>query len=363
MSYWLNKLWEGDTVFEEPVCFSSLDDGSFIGGDLLFTPTEIIKVCSSDAQSIYEENKDFYLRQNKIQRTDYSSLPFLPRSLYCLPYIGENDTAWIRMKGGKHYIKVLPEVTDYQVLVTYRHKGKWNGSVPDNQTAFLPRSLKKLTSKESFKLVFYGDSITAGWEASGYDESVIDMINLEDLHIENHKPPYMPAWAALVTDALKSHYEHNSITKINRGAGGSTASWGSKNAATLVNHHQPDMVILAFGMNNMQDQPEKYKQDILNIITTIRSDNPDCEFLLVSPMIPNPEIAGFMNNKLIHHQEMLYQLQRSLTGIAVAPVHTIFLDLLRMNKHYLDLTGNCINHPNDFSIRIYAQTILSSFGI
>ena len=30
--------------------------------------------------------------------------------------------------------------------------------------------------------------------------------------------------------------------------------------------------------------------------------------------------------------------------------------------YVLELTGNCINHPNDFSIRIYAQTILSILG-
>lgn len=361
--HWLEKLWSGSIVYEEPVCFSEIDPSNFIGGNLLYTPTEILKVSSSDGTHLYERNKDFQLDGHRIVRTENSSIPFLPRSLYCLPYSGETDTAWLRLKDQSRYMKVFPEITDYQVLVTYRHNDQWRGSIPCNQISLLPHSLQKLTSNESFRLVFYGDSITAGWEATGYDELVIDMVTLNELPIKSNKSPFMPTWAELVTDTLKLHYNHNNIIKINRGAGGSTSSWGSKNAATLINHQKPDLVILAFGMNNMQDEPDKYKSDILSIISTIRSTNPDCEFLLVSPMIPNPEIYGFMNNKLLEHQECLYLIQQSLPGIVVAPIHTIFLELLQMHKNYLELTGNCINHPNDFSIRIYAQTILSCLGV
>lgn len=363
MSNFLDKLWKGNTVFEEPVCFSELDASELIGGSLLYAPTEILKVTSLDGAHLYEINKDYNLEGHKIVRTKTSTIPFLPRDLYCVPYTGETDTAWIRLKDQKRYIKVFPEITDYQVLVTYRHTDTWRGSTPCNQISFLPHALKRLTAKEPLRIVFYGDSITAGWEASGYDETVIDMITLKELHIKSRKPPFMPAWAELVTDSLRSHYTHSNIIKINRGAGGCTSSWGSDNAAALVNPQHPDLVILAFGMNNMQDDPEKYKNDILSMITTIRSTNPDCEFLLVSPMIPNPEIYGFMNNRLSEHEECLSLIKQSLPGIAVAPVHTLFLELLQMNKHYLELTGNCINHPNDFSIHLYAQTILSCFGV
>jgi len=37
------------------------------------------------------------------------------------------------------------------------------------------------------------------------------------------------------------------------------------------------------------------------------------------------------------------------------------LDLLK-RKAFKDMSGNNINHPNDFLIRIYAQTILSALG-
>jgi lysophospholipase L1-like esterase len=363
MIHWLDQLWKGTIVYEEPICFSESDHSDFTGGSLLYTPREILKISSSDGTQQYELNKDFQWNGNRIIRTKNSSIPFLPRSLYCLPYTGETDTSWLRLADQSRYYKVFPEITDYQVLVTYRHNEPWRGIIPCSQMPFLPFTLKKLASNESFRLVLYGDSITAGWEASGYDETVIDMVTLKELRIRNHKLPFMPAWAELVTAALKAHFHHNNLIKINRGAGGSTSAWGSKHAATIVNPENPDLVILAFGMNNLQQEPEEFKKDILNIISTIRHDNPDCEFLLVSPMVPNPEIHGFMKNKLLDQERSLFQIQTSLIGIAVAPVHTIFLDFLNRNKNYLELTGNCINHPNDFSIRIYAQAILSCFGV
>jgi lysophospholipase L1-like esterase len=363
MTHWLDKLWRSNIVYDEPICFSESDHSDFIGGSLLYTPTQILKISSSDGTQQYELNKDFQWDGYKITRTKNSSIPFLPRSLYCLAYREEADTGWLRLADQRRYCNVFPEITDYQVLVTYRHNDQWKGSIPCSQMSFLPQTLKKLTADESFRLVFYGDSITAGWEASGYDETVIDMVTLKELRIKNHKPPFMPAWAELVTAALKAHYRHNNFIKINRGAGGSTSSWGSKHAAALVNPEHPDLVILAFGMNNMQKEPDAFKKDILDIIATIRCTSLDCEFLLVSPMVPNPEIYGFMKNKLLEQERSLFQIQTSLTGIAVAPIHTIFLDLLNMDKNYLELTGNCINHPNDFSIRIYAQAILSCFGV
>jgi lysophospholipase L1-like esterase len=249
------------------------------------------------------------------------------------------------------------------VFVTYQHKEKWEGYLPENITALLPRTMSKFAEKEHVNLIFYGDSITAGWEASGCDENVINMSTLQEFHNYIHRPPFLPAWASIVTNTIMEYYGYNDITKINRGAGGSTSSWGNTNAAALVNHHKPDLVVLAFGMNNVQDEPEKYEAEIAGIISTIRSQNPNCEFLLVSPMIPNPEIQVFINNKLAKQQEVLYHLQKSMSGIAVAPVNSMFHELSRYGKQYLDITGNCINHPNDFSVRIYAQTILSALGI
>jgi lysophospholipase L1-like esterase len=363
MLQWTQKVWEGDMVFEEPLCFLQLSNDVIISGELLYVPSKILKITSADGSCTYEEGKDYTVNGKKLLRTVNSKIPVLLKDTYCIPYTGDKDTEWLRMEDREYYVRIFPEVYQYQVLVTYQHEEIWEGFIPENVTTLLPRTVGMLSEKEHVNLVFYGDSITAGWEASGCDENVINMSTLKEFHNFIHRPPYLPAWASLVTNAIMEHYGYKDITKINRGAGGSTTAWGNANAAGLVNPHKPDLVVLGFGMNNAQEEPEEYEAEILGIISTIRGQNPDCEFLLVSPMIPNSEIQVYINNKLAKHQEVLLKLQKSMRGVGVAPVNSVFHELSRYGKHYLDISGNCINHPNDFSVRIYAQTILSALGI
>lgn len=362
MSY-LDPIWTGNTIFEEPICFSTNADKQPIGGMLLYSPTEILRITSFDRKITYIEGIDYLLCGNTIIRLEGSSIPYLSRSIYCKPFVGIPETAWVRLPGGKEYMEVVSNVHEYQVLVTYRHSEKWKMAFPMNESHRLEHVFSRLSSQENFNLVFYGDSITAGWEASGANEQAVDMVTLEDYHVHIQHPPFMPTWAELVTAALKKAYPSCNIHKYNRAAGGSTTGWGETNADILVNPYHPDLIILAFGMNSMQDSPEQYNQQISSIINTIRSRNPECGFILVSPMIPNPEIAGFQNNKLRAHEQELFRISNELPNVAVAPVHSLFLDLQRIGKNYLELTGNIINHPNDFSVRIYAQTILSALGL
>jgi hypothetical protein len=46
--------------------------------------------------------------------------------------------------------------------------------------------------------------------------------------------------------------------------------------------------------------------------------------------------------------------------VAVADMTQIHWDILATGKRYRDMTGNNINHPNDFIARIYAKVILKT---
>lgn len=356
----LENIWQGSQVFEEPVCFSSDGNGMPIGGTLLYAPVRILRVTSWDRETVYEEGRDYLLEGRHIRRTADSRIPYLPREVYCKAYAGVRETDWVRLPGGREYMEVVDTVYRYQVLVSYVHSGSWQGEVPAGDPGKLSGFYGKLAHSPQVRLVFYGDSITAGWEASGANEDAIDMVTLEPYPVTIHHPPFLPAWAELVTDALRKKYPHTQIQKYNRAAGGSTTQWGVLHAGELVNPCKPDLVILGFGMNSMQESAQAYQEKITSILTTIRRENPECAFLLVSPMIPNPEIAGFQNNQLSSQEQALREICRNDPNVAIAPVHSVFCQLQRMGKHYLELTGNCINHPNDFSVRIYAQTVLSA---
>lgn len=205
----LQKVWEGCTAYEEPVCFAYLENEQLSGGELIYTPTQVLKVEAVDGSVEYEEGEDYIIRGKRILRTENSKIPVLTRDTYLSPFLGEKHTEWLRLEDGTYYAKIFPSIYQYQISVTYQHTDVWEGFIPEDNTSFLPHTMELFKKKKPLNLVFYGDSITAGWEASGCDEYVIDMNSLEEFHNYCHRSPYLPAWPSLVTEVVKEHFQYS----------------------------------------------------------------------------------------------------------------------------------------------------------
>ncbi|MBR5529062.1 MAG: hypothetical protein IKU57_01165, partial [Oscillospiraceae bacterium] len=68
---------------------------------------------------------------------------------------------------------------------------------------------------------------------------------------------------------------------------------------------------------------------------------------------PNPEADNFLGKQ----EEYLPVLESMETeGVVVADMTTYHKSLLA-HKRYYDMTGNNVNHPNDFLARAYAQLL------
>ena len=100
--------------------------------------------------------------------------------------------------------------------------------------------------------------------------------------------------------------------------------------------------------------------EISGMIDKVRAQNPDAEFILVSSIVGNPA-AGNVGMTIPQLREGIYELAQEYTGVAVADMTSIHSQLLEKKK-YLDMTGNNINHINDYLGRWYAQ-ILSALLI
>jgi len=163
----------------------------------------------------------------------------------------------------------------------------------------------------------------------------------------------MPSWGELVAETLRWIYR-TPIQFSNHALSGQDTEWGVSNVRRLVSEHRPDLVILAFGMNDGTKRltPNAFQSNIRAMMDDVRELNPQAEFILVSPMLANPEsmFAGCQKE----YREVL----RCLTGagVAMADMSSVHEQLL-LRKSYQDLTGNNINHPNDFLIRWYAQQV------
>lgn len=359
-------FWQGSTVFHETVSFIEDEDGMVCAGALLYRPDKILSVRSSDLQTEYGEGRDYTVVGKRLVLAAGSRIRPLAFADYSPEYAPGAAEDWlVSASDPSRYIAVTDRILQAQVAVSYTHTDAWTGQVPAVQIDRLPMTKKKLQKKETLTAVFFGDSITAGWEASGADETCIDKDTNRPFRLRISRAPYMPTWSQMVCDRLQEKAGLPDLIRINRGAGGAETTWGVRSAKELICPEEPDLVFIAFGMNQTGCDGTTFKKDILSVIRTVRQSSPKAEFVLISCMMPNTDARAFAGHRLSEQEQALYALQSELTdvGIAVAPVYSMTKALLAAEKQYGDLSGNNLNHPNDMTIRLYAQTILATLGV
>jgi len=211
--------------------------------------------------------------------------------------------------------------------------------VPARAVTELPRVRRRLERREPLTMCLCGDSISEGYDASGF----------------HHLPPYQPPFAMLVARGLQQRTGAK-IQFHNFGTAGWTtadALWDSERITAV----HPDLVIVAFGMNDASyTDASEYATNMSSLLGRVRTDVPDTEFLLVSPMLPTPECRWLVHSRFAEYRDALASLTGE--GVALADVTTMWTDLI-VQKNPYDLSGNGWNHPNDFGHCIYAQTILA----
>ena len=112
----------------------------------------------------------------------------------------------------------------------------------------------------------------------------------------------------------------------------------------------------AIGMNDGSGRrpPEEFAALTQSIMADVRAKKPEAEFLLVSSICPNREACLYGNQE--DYPAALAALCGN--GTVLANVTAVHQELLK-RKRYMDMTGNNVNHPNDYLHRIYAQVLMA----
>jgi hypothetical protein len=250
----MQPFWLGKTVYNEAVLMFS-QDGTAVAGQLMFQPSRIISVQDYGLVTNYVEGLDYTVDGRTLRCTESSRMPRMRAE-----ELPRGELAWNGI-GGK------------QVVVTYEHQGTWNHPPPIFAGAGLPNTIKKLQAHAPLRVVAYGDSIT-----HGLGESRL-----------SHIPPFMPSWPELFVHRLKRIYQDESVQLYNSAQSGADSNWAKKYAGRMVSSLNPDLVIIAFGQNDFwKVSASAFEDNITDTIKTVRSKNPDAEFLLVSTMRFDP---------------------------------------------------------------------------
>ena len=105
--------------------------------------------------------------------------------------------------------------------------------------------------------------------------------------------------------------------------------------------------------------PQTYNENIRAMMSCALAANPKAEFILVSTILTNPEWTGA--GDIPAYRAMLEELAEEETYRAVVADITQLHGFLLEAKKYSDITGNNVNHLNDYLSRWYAQYLLKLF--
>jgi lysophospholipase L1-like esterase len=310
-------------MYGESVFFIGANDASS-SASLLFAPERVLSLHDARRDRAFEEGRDFEVKQGErtVVRLPGSRMPCTaPEDV--APLICADDDAFHRR----------------QVEVTYTHAGGWAGPAPWRQDEAVPGTIRRLRAAEPVRVALSGDSISEGYNASGF-------IGV---------PPYQAGYGALVAAGLEQAYG-SPIELHNFAVAGWTSDHGLADVERVASAN-PQLVIVAYGMNDASyAAPAELAGNVSALIDQVRRTSPDAEFVIVSPMLPNPEADPRVLPRFPAYRDALAQLCGR--GAVLADVTTLWTQLLA-RKTYYDVTGNGLNHPNDFGHRLYAQVILA----
>lgn len=336
---YMQPIWLGDTIYNETVVFVGKDDL----GKLLYPVDEIISVTSYDLKTVYKEGTDYVFDEetNSILRAKDSTMPLFYKSEF-YPEFGTYHS-YTTQTG--IFFSEGSTFSDKHIAVTYRTRKDDRITKPVDHSKKYENVINKMKNGEEVKICFYGDSITVGGNGSGF------------LGIE----PNMPGFDVLVTESLKKMYNNPNIKCLNYAKGGEATIWGYYNVPILAKEN-PDLVIMSWGMNDNHISTEKFKSQLTWIIDSLEYQCPNTSILLASSMLPNGDVKEYgMNNNyenctMINHEQAQVEIADKY-NLGIAKITTMHKEILRY-KTYYSMTGNNINHPTDFMIRVYAQNIL-----
>lgn len=388
----VKNFWDSDVMYDETVILvAETDEGGEIvsmpTGNLLFKADEILEVKQyfhADNAGVvsFKQGVDYEYADGKItakgtlkediegRKTSVeTSMPYITdrqwKGLDVFPGCGTTSTGIPSSEGDWQ----IPYTESYQIVqmqisVTYRHTEKWTKAVPTYQGQTLSRVVEKLKKKEKTEILVFGDSISTGSNSS----SILGIA------------PNLEPWYELMSEKLSRHYGAE-VSLTNKSMGGWTSAQGvsdvendgwvkgqlvkqtglPKLLETELSDYSPDLAIIGFGMNDatLNVGLNNYANNIKKLIDCIRARNADCDIILLGTMLANPQAKDQSKNQK-EYSALNVRIAQLYEHVACVDVGAMHQDILDSGKKYMDITGNNVNHPNDFMARVYAMNLLSA---
>ena len=271
---------------------------------------------------IYVEGVDYIVDYEKgeIQRTINSSIPdYSTHVLY-----EKKDFDHTKFTDFSNH--------PYFIWVDYATKNGERLAQPNDQTKYLVNFRKKLESGQPVSIVSYGNSITAGGEASSTAFR----------------------FQSVYGNYLKSIFPQANFKIDDVSIPGYSSKQGIEWWDTYIGKTSPDLVLVGWGMNDHNkggNSPEQFRKNLVKLVAMIK-ERKNAEVILYSAFPPNDDW---------HYGSHSMELYAAATKQAALEANCAYVDVYSTwmkvfkRKDQSSLLGNNINHPNDFGHWLYAQ--------
>ena len=271
---------------------------------------------------IYVEGVDYIVDYEKgeIQRTTNSSIP--DYSMHVL--YEKKDFDHTKFTDFSNH--------PYFIWVDYATKNGERLAKPNDQSKYLVNFRKKLESGQPVSIVSYGNSITAGGEASSTAFR----------------------FQSVYGNYLKSIFPQANFKIDDVSIPGYSSKQGIEWWDTYIGKTSPDLVLVGWGMNDHNkggNPPEQFRKNLIKLVGMIK-ERKNAEVILYSAFPPNDDW---------HYGSHSMELYAAATKQAALEANCAYVDVYSTwmkvfkRKDQSSLLGNNINHPNDFGHWLYAQ--------
>lgn len=329
-------FWENAYIKEEILVF--VEQGSEISATLAFDAPQNV-VLRDRTGRVLQENKDYIRKGNRIVALS-KEIPYLKAEWLKninVPKEIPNENEAYHIEGclliDPRYLREL------QILAEYTTTGAALKIVSDK--ICLPETKRLLNEEKKLKIALFGDSI------SNAANSSFEMGFSGFTH-----------WITPVIEYMQNE-SGTDVEFINVSRSGYGTEWALEAVEEKLGKEHVDLTIIAFGMNDgsADMSMETFVQNVSELMERIKQYNSKTEFVLVATPIPNADC------KAVYKEQARYiDGLRALEGKGVSVVNmTEAFTWLLKRKRYCEISGNNLNHPNDFGYRFYTDAFKRLF--
>jgi len=226
----------------------------------------------------------------------------------------------------------------WQVFVAGRPYPEPNKAEMKRRSKLVPKTLRKLRKGERVVIVTWGDSVTAGGDASAPDK----------------------AFPNLFVTRLRERFPKADIAHVNAAIGGTNTAQRLPDLQKEVLSFHPDLVTIEF-VNDMGFPADLLRKNYYSAIDQIRAAGG--EAILITPHFTMPQWMGlpYPRGKETRAAVPVLREIASEKNIALADTSRRWEHLETEGLPYTTLLYNGINHPDDRGHELFVKDLLTFF--